>query len=80
MAKEFISRQLKAPGAAEFPSIVWNASDVRVVELPGGGHRVTAWVDAENAFGAKLRKSWVCELRETSRDTWSVTGACGLLE
>jgi hypothetical protein len=70
MAKQFIQKQLKAPGSAEFPSQVWNEGEVRIVKLGDGSYRIRAWVDAQNAFGAKLRKNWTCDLKEASTDHW----------
>src|ERR1022692_14119 len=80
MAKQFIRERLKAPGSAEFPSQVWNEGEVRKTKLENGGYRVSAWVEAQNSFGAKLRTNWVCELKRESGDSWRVTGFCGLLE
>jgi hypothetical protein len=79
MAQTFIKGHLKAPGSAEFASRVWNEDEVRVVELPNGSYRVSAWVDAQNSFGAKLRNNWTCELKQTTETRWVVTGFCGLL-
>lgn len=80
MAETFIKRRLKAPGTAEFPSPAWDKEAVRIIKLDTGGYRVSAWVDAQNSFGAKLRKHWVCELKSTSSGSWEVTGFCDLLE
>lgn len=80
MAKQFIRERLKAPGSAEFPSQVWNEGEVHKSKLENGGYRVSAWVEAQNSFGAKLRTNWVCELKRESGDSWRVTGFCGLLE
>jgi hypothetical protein len=80
MAKQFIRERLKAPGSAEFPSQVWNEGEVHKTKLANGSYRVSAWVEAQNSFGAKLRSNWTCELKRESADSWQVTGFCGLIE
>jgi hypothetical protein len=81
-AKTFIRQQLKAPATAEFPSRLWNDGEVHVVSIQNGAYRVSAWVEAQNAFGAKLRTNWSCELKKESpdSDSWRVSGFCGLHE
>jgi hypothetical protein len=60
MAQEFVSRQLKAPGSAEYP---WFSDPlVSVANLGGCRFVVSGYVDAENSFGAKLRSRFVVEL------------------
>ena len=80
MAQNFIRRQLNSPSTADFPSLVMNAGEVRILKLNDGSYRVSAWVDAQNVFGAKLRKNWVCELKEASKDNWQTSGPCQILE
>lgn len=80
MAQKFIRRQLKSPSTAEFPSFVMERGEININTLDDGSYVVMAWVDAQNAFGAKLRKRWGCKLKETSKDHWQVTGDCRILE
>src|SRR5687767_12798343 len=53
MSQDFVKDQLKAPATAKFPR--FTNEDVRVTYLGDCTHEVRAFVDAENAFGAKLR-------------------------
>jgi hypothetical protein len=83
IAKRFITDQLKAPSSAEFSGTIF--PEYRYSKLPDGSWRISSWVDAQNGFGAKLRKNWVCELRQTGSDwadpgNWRRTGFCGLIE
>jgi hypothetical protein len=82
MAKQFITNRLKAPSTAKFPSPYdRNESGITTVQLPGGAYRVSAWVDAQNAFGAMLRKRWVCEVKPSQKSGyWEVAGLCTLIE
>lgn len=50
-AKEEVLRRLKAPSSAEFSDIYVNVNE-------GGGGFVMGKVDAQNAFGAMLRKDF----------------------
>ena len=64
LCEDAVRERLKAPSTAEFSDAYYRApqSHLRIV----GGQ-----VDAENAYGAKLRKSWVCTLR-LENDAWYV--------
>jgi hypothetical protein len=80
IAKRFIEAQLKAPSSADFPWL-----DYQYTELPGHTWRITSYVDAQNSFGAKLRRNWSCTLKWNGGATydassWAVTGFCGLIE
>jgi hypothetical protein len=70
MAKEFVSRNLKAPATAEFPNITDNA--VKIVKMDESRYTVSAYVDSENGYGAKLRGDWVCILRHEGNGQWIV--------
>ncbi|UQY33599.1 hypothetical protein K8U54_18020 [Pseudomonas fulva] len=52
-AQRIIERHLKAPSTADFPSS--NSSQVKVTEVSKCKYRIQAYVDAQNAFGAKIR-------------------------
>lgn len=63
---EYISNQLLAPSTAHFGSIEetgFKARDSRV----GGNVNVELRVDAQNAFGAMLRKTYYCTVRPNSK-------------
>ena len=76
MAQHFVEQQLKAPGTADYGG-VWDgdyqSSDDVVTELGDDKFRVSAWVDAENSFGAKIRTYFVCELEYVGDDNWRCT-------
>lgn len=57
--KNFVERRLRAPATAAFADF----EGQRVQDLGGDRFRVTSWVDAENAFGAKLRTIYGCTVR-----------------
>lgn len=64
-AKELVSRQLKAPASAKWPDDGLfsgvNAEDF-VTKIGSNSYEVAAWVDAENSFGALLRKRFECRI------------------
>lgn len=53
-AEAIISKYLKSPSTAKFPSI----GEVKIEDLGGGGFQVEGYVDAQNSFGAMLRQNW----------------------
>jgi hypothetical protein len=73
MAEDFVRNQLKAPSTAKF-------GGQTVMHIGGESYRVTGYVDAENAFGARLRKVFVCTVRDLGADKWQRVEPCGLLE
>ena len=76
MAKKFVRDRLKAPSTADFGSAFgdYQKPSDAVTDLGGDRFRVTGWVDAENAFGAKLRSNWICELETKDRGlNWTAT-------
>lgn len=56
MSQRFVERELKAPRTAKFPS--FHADGVRVRDLNGCRFSVTAYVDAQNSFGAMMRTNY----------------------
>lgn len=80
IASEIIRDQLKSPGTAKFPpEHIRSGRD-------GDGWIVTGKVDAQNAFGALLRKDWIAQITPVpdcadylSRACWTVHTA-GLVE
>lgn len=65
----FVERRLKAPDGADFSA--WSA-----VPGPGSTWTVSGTVDAENSFGAKIRSSFRCEMRDAG-DRWVLTSIEG---
>jgi len=79
MAQVFIKKQLKAPASADFPSMA--DEQVKVSKVGEAKYLVSAYVDAQNSFGAKLRTKWACEVEYVGDDKWKATPAlCGLVE
>lgn len=58
IAKTHVIHELKAPASADFP----NADSAFVSLLRAGEYRVSAYVDAQNSFGSKVRTNYVCDL------------------
>lgn len=56
--QEFVKRQLRAPGSAEFE----NSSERNVREGTAGRFTVSGWVDAANGFGAVVRTEFECNV------------------
>jgi hypothetical protein len=71
-AERFVRTTLRAPSTAKF-------SGSSVVEQGNGVFVVRGAVDAQNAFGAMLRKNYVCRVQRTG-DEWTPLEPCGLME
>ncbi len=63
LAKMSIERQLKSPSTAKFPYS--SAPGVSVLQQ-GDEFYISSYVDAQNSFGALLRKKWVAHARRNS--------------
>jgi hypothetical protein len=61
VCKQFVTNRLRAPKTAEFPSL--SASDHQITAYTDGEYRVTSYVDSQNAFGALIRSTYVCEVK-----------------
>ena len=48
-----VEDRLKAPASADFPSCIWDQSQVKYAG--NGVYNFSSWVDAQNGFGAKIR-------------------------
>lgn len=64
MCERFIGDRLKAPATADYTHESTEASATTWT--------VSGYVDAENAFSARLRTRYVCEVRNTSGDRWKL--------
>ncbi len=49
----FVEKRLKSPSSADFP---FGGSSRHVTPLGGGRYKVDSYVDAQNSFGAQLRR------------------------
>lgn len=66
MCENFVTDRLKAPSTADFPG-----AD-SVDELGSDEYEVTASVDSENGFGAMIRTDYVCTIRYSGDDKWTL--------
>ena len=66
MSQSFVERKLRSPSSADFP---WYDPSF-VTDLGGGRFRVSAYVDAQNAFGAQVRTHYTCVLETRDGNTW----------
>lgn len=55
-SEEIIKLCLKSPSSAEFPG--WLESDEWIINRNGSEYQVSAWVDAQNSFGAMIRSNF----------------------
>ncbi len=58
LATHVVGESLKSPSTASFPSY----NDEYVTKNDDGTYSVSAYVDAENSFGAKIRSNWSCKV------------------
>lgn len=65
MAKEFIKNRLKAPSTAKFQS-----STKKVTYLGSQSYYVHVKVDAQNSFGAMIRKTFSVEVEQIEKEKW----------
>lgn len=61
--KEFVKDRLKAPSSAEFTFLDFSAS-----KLADSQYVIRSYVDAQNAFGAKLRNNYTCVVKWNGSD------------
>lgn len=60
LAQENVKQALTSPSTAEFPSLVFNLDQWRVVREKDIVW-VQSWVDADNAFGARIRNQFLAQ-------------------
>ena len=76
MAEDFVKKNLKSPGSADFGGVFsgdWQSPETCVTDLGNGKYRCVGWVDAQNSFGAKLRNDFVVEVEYVGGDNWRCT-------
>jgi len=70
MAQTLVKQNLKSPSTAEFPS--YNSRGVTIIYAGECVHKVSAYVDSQNAFGAVIRTPFSVELKNNIvEETWS---------
>ena len=68
--QDFVKKRLKAPSTAKFP---WNYRDDDTKILKEGTtYTVVSYVDAQNSFGAMLRKYYAGQIKQVSADNWEL--------
>ena len=71
MSQLFVEDALKAPSTAKFPVY----SEDMVVDGGDGSFIVSAYVDAQNGFGAMMRSNYVCIMQyDKATDEWALKG------
>jgi len=69
ISQQFVEDRLKSPASAEFPR--FSNSRVSVSYAGNDTYKVSAYVDAQNSFGALIRTYYDCEVRyNKSSDKW----------
>lgn len=77
-AKAEVQRNLKSPSTAEFPPLpsgpLYSNGQVIISKVSGTCQfRVSAWVDAQNAYGAMLRSNFTVTLTHNpTSDDWHI--------
>lgn len=70
MMQDFVKRGLKAPSTAKFP---WMGdSQVMVARSKDQTYTVYGYVDAQNSFGAMLRKEYTGVVKQVGEDQWEL--------
>lgn len=69
---DYVKDRLKAPSTAEFPFLA-----DRITKVSDGHYLVESHVDAQNSFGAKLRRDYYCDIElvgeySGSKDSWKL--------
>lgn len=70
MAKEIVESCLVNPRSADFPSITFSASDIKM-QRKGDIVGVQSYVDSKNALGTVVRSQWLVEFQVIDLDSFS---------
>ena len=65
-SQDFVKKNLKAPSTAKFP---W-FREVSVRDLGEGRYSISAYVDAQNSFGAQIRTNYTCVVKGEDSLLW----------
>ena len=71
MSQQLLKKKLKAPSTASFPRY---QEGMYVEEIGDNEYLITAYVDAENSFGAKLRNTYMSQVKYLYGETWQDLG------
>ena len=67
MAQSIVTERLKSPASADYPLY-----PEQISKRDDGVYVIMSYVDAQNAFGANLRKHWVCQLKYKGGDSFDI--------
>jgi hypothetical protein len=68
ICKQFVTETLTSPSSAEFQSMV----DAQVIKYKPNRWEVTAWVEADNSFGASIRDLFTCRVEYQGAGNWTL--------
>jgi hypothetical protein len=68
MCETFIEQRLVAPSTVKYPA----GTSQYTTDLGGGRYYVSAYVDAQNGFGAMVRMPFECTVRWLWDDRWEL--------
>jgi hypothetical protein len=68
MAQNFVKDRLKSPSSASFP---WDFKEYNATKSSDGKWSLSGWVEATNAFNAKLRVPWSVVVRRDGKN-WAL--------
>lgn len=74
MMQHFVKRRLKAPSTAKFEGL-WSG---REVTKDSTEYSTYSYVDAQNGYGAMLRTSFTCTVKQVSEDDWHLVSLQGI--
>ena len=67
-----VSRLLKSPATADFPSAWSEDIEQHVTPLGDQRYEIHSYVDSQNSFGALIRTYFVAVVQQVADDQWSV--------
>ena len=68
MMQDFVKKRLKSPGTADFP---FGYSDY-TKSIGKFQYKITAYVDAQNSFGALVRTRFTGIIEQTDKERWKL--------
>jgi len=84
MSKEFVKRNLKSPGSADFGGVFsgdYQDPKERCSKAADGAWKCAGWVDSQNSFGAKLRANFTVTVKpDADGDSWTLVEGPTLAE
>ena len=73
MCEQFVSKRLKAPSTADYADAFDGVKGAKLLRSDKDFHyfEMVSWVDAQNAFGAKIRTKFYCKIKnKIGTDEW----------